>query len=578
LALGINPGGTVSLWDTATGAKRRDVGTLPVSVNSLSFNANGTQLAAAGIDQKHGGNMLVPLFEPARREAMAVWDLTTKKQVFAPPACGQAVEFSPDGRRMLGFKKNSGLRLAPNTPDYVLTLWDTKTWKEMPAPPTGRANGYAFSADSQRLAVSDVEAHGGYGLHVFDLDSGKQVFSVSTPNGAGDVAFSPDGKRLAAVSGLSNHLSVWDVATGRVVRTVRDTGMWVRAVTFAPDGRLVTCNTNWDALADPEVRPVASQTVGHVSPGGISPDGSVVAIGQGSSISLLSGTVRTVMLRDAATGKLLHTLAGHSGGPTCLAFSADSRRLITGGRDKAVRVWDVETAREICAFLHGHDNDVKSVALSGDGRLAASTNDPPGTIEARQSGKYKPSPGAVKVWDVATGGERLTLKHPGPIEKIGLSPDGRLLITTGWGSAILWDMQTGKEIREMTGPGTWASLGLEFSPDGKTLVFGNGYDITQWDVATGREHALIRASTKMAFDGGVFRTKGSRLVTAREREVKLWDLTTGDEVLTLPLPEGDSPATRYAWVAGLAFTTDGRHLNAVLSDGSICAWDAPPPK
>jgi WD40 repeat protein len=573
--------GNVALWDIAPGTKRHGLGRLPLVVTSLAFSPDGTRLAAAGGDRRTA-NMLIPLFEPSRREALRVWDVTTGQQLFSPPGCGQSARCSPDGRRLLGLKKHTALRLAPNTPDYDLALWDTATWAELPAPPAGASVHCDFSPDSRRLAISDFELSGRARLRVVEVETGKEVFSAPTPNGVGDVAFSPDGKFLAAVSGLFPSLSLWDLASGRIVRTIRDGGLWVGSVSFSPHGFVVTGNANgairfWDARVDPEVRVLASRAVGRVSPGSISPDGSVVAIGQGSSVTLFLGPVRSILLLDAATGKPLHTLAGPVGGPTRLAFSGDSRRLISAGRDRAVRVWDIATGKEICAF-RGHDNEATSIALSGAGQLAASTSYPPGTVEAMQKGTYRPVPGAAKIWDATTGRERLTVRHPEPISALALSADGRLLVTTGGSVAKLWETGSGQEIRAVAGPGTWSDLGLKFGADGKTLLMAAGNDVSIWEVETGRERRLIRGPRSQGFDGGALSAHGTRLATARGRDVKLWDLITGAELLSLPLPEPDSPAARFGWVVDVAFTSDGQRLTAVLTDGSVIAWDAPPLK
>jgi WD40 repeat protein len=82
-----------------------------------------------------------------------------------------------------------------------------------------------------------------------------------------------------------------------------------------------------------------------------------------------------------------------------VAFSLDGKRLASASNDQTVKVWDVATGQETLT-LKGHTSGVLSVAFSPDGqRLASASNDQ-----------------TVKVWDIATGQETLTLKgHTGGV-------------------------------------------------------------------------------------------------------------------------------------------------------------------
>jgi WD40 repeat protein len=150
----------------------------------------------------------------------------------------------------------------------------------------------------------------------------------------GFAAYSPDGKYLATAEGgmearnaASGHLvTVWDVSSRQIVKTLQSHTNDVRAVAFSPDGTL-----------------------------------------------LASGSYdETVKFWDTATWQELVTLRSHK--INTLAFSGDGERLVSGGADKTIKIWDVATRQELCTLTV--PGEVTSVAFSPDNKvLAAASND-----------------------------------------------------------------------------------------------------------------------------------------------------------------------------------------------------------
>jgi WD40 repeat protein len=95
---------------------------------------------------------------------------------------------------------------------------------------------------------------------------------------------------------------------------------------------------------------------------------------------------KTLKVWDLETGRELWTLEGHSGWVRAVAVTADSRRAVSGSDDRTLKVWDLETGREIRA-LDGHSDWVTAVAVTADGRRVV-------------SGSYDRT---LKVWDLETG-------------------------------------------------------------------------------------------------------------------------------------------------------------------------------
>src|SRR5580698_1222749 len=149
------------------------------------------------------------------------------------------------------------------------------------------------------------------------------------------LAFSPDGHTLA--SGAEDHtVKLWDVASGRELRTLSGSDQ-VTAVAFSPDGRVLAAGSGDDAKTFPRAG--------------------------GGKISLW----------DVATGRELPALRGHSAAVTSVAFSPDGSILASGGRDGAVKLWNLASGSELRTL--GGSGQITSTAFSPDGRIVASASD-----------------------------------------------------------------------------------------------------------------------------------------------------------------------------------------------------------
>ena len=279
----------------------------------------------------------------------------------------------------------------------------------------------------------------------------------------GEVAFSPDGQRLAVPSKIG--IWIYDTATELELALLTGHPGWVYSVSFSPDGStLATAGDGtvvlWDVVTGREIATLEHSWLrgltGRVSSVSFSPDGSTLA----SSWSY----DHTVVLWDVATGRERTTLEGHKSGVTSVSFSPDGSTLATAG-DGTVVLWDVVTGRERTT-LAGHTYGVYSVSFSPDGStLATGSRD-----------------NTVRLWDVEIGRVLTTLEgHKSGVTSVSFSPDGSTLATAGDGTVKLWDVVTGREIttfRRLDGSSA------SFSPDGSTLAIRAVWDIRLWDVAT----------------------------------------------------------------------------------------------
>jgi WD40 repeat protein len=413
------------------------------------------------------------------------------------------------------------------------------------------ARGVAFRPDGKLLTVSS-------GIKTYDAQTGRQVGSLpfqTDVSAGGRLAVSPDGNRLALpVSGSEPEktgAAVWDLKSGKRVRTFTGFKKEVVAVAFSPDGsRLVTCGGDYPP--GEKDRPSGELKVWDIETGQLvldikeiqaavqdacfSPDGKELAS---------AGTDGKVQLWDAVTGKELRTFSGHEGAANAVAFGPGGQHLASGGDDRTVRIWAAVGDRSV--VCRGHADRVLAVAFSPDGfRVGSGGGDR-----------------AVKVWDVY-GREWGTYRgHEPAVTGVAFSPDGARLASAGRSSIKVWDA--------IVPPGSaWAAsedaFAAAFSPDGERLVTGSLYpgDLRVWDRATGR-----LALTARGHNGGVwalaFRPDGKELASAGEERtpagkagsVKLWDAATGRLLRTFPFP---------ARVEAVRYSPDGSRL-AVRTGG-----------
>jgi WD40 repeat protein len=285
---------------------------------------------------------------------------------------------------------------------------------------------------------------------------------------------------------------------------------------------------------------------GHVEIAVVSPDGRHIL--SGADID------KTMILWDRATCRQIRRF--QSGQVFSVAFAPDGRCALSGGMDRIIRLWDLESGTVIREF-RGHTQFVNSVAFSPDGRLAYSAaGEQPVATDTN-----------VRVWDVETGRPVDTMRgHRGRVLCLAVSFDGRTVLSGG-DTIILWDVESRTEIRRMRGH-TGEVHSVAFLPDGRRAASSNGEGtISLWDVETGDELHRFQGHGQNWL--GVS-PDGQRLFSSSwlGRDVRLWDVEGRKQLDRVEL--GSAQPTR------ISFTPDGRHVLCGGTDGEIRLYELRP--
>ena len=396
---------TIKLWNVANGKELRTLSGHQAAVTSVSFSPDGKTIVSGSEDN-----------------SIKLWNVADGKELrtlSGHQAAVTSVSFSPDGKTIVS-----------GSEDKTIKLWDMTTGKDLRT-----LNGHqdsvlivSFSPDGKTI----VSGSGDKTIKLWNVADGKELRTLSEHQDVvSSVSFSPDGKTIVSGSD-DNTIKLWNVTMDNALRTLSEHQFWIptelitcvgsdydckdpyiNSVGFSPDGKMIASGSNnnsiklWNVADGKLLRTLLGHQDG-VNSVSFSPDGKTIASASRDN---------SIKLWNVADGKLLRTLLGHQDGVNSVSFSPDGKTIASAGGDKTIKLWNVADGKELRTFS-GHQDEFHSVGFSPDGK----------TIASGSSNK------TIKLWNVADGRLLRTFSGHQyyDVNSVSFSPDGKTIASAGF--------------------------------------------------------------------------------------------------------------------------------------------------
>lgn len=470
-----------------------------------------------------------------------------------------AMAFSPDGQK-----------LATASNDETVKIWDLSNGHEiltyaghrsgLTGPERKKVRCLAWSSDGTFIVSAGMEKN----IKIWDAATGKDKHSIpATGEFVSSLALSKNGKHLFTgqinVPGNPpNGLFVYDTATGKLVRDVRDFTNRIGTMSLNTEGNILATGDDngnvrlfqYPSFVDNVNQPAywtQQDPTGATYHLGFSPDDKTLVRVGPFAVKLYSTPQPGAPFVVGAARVTLNTHRPHRA-----IFSKDGKTLFIGDFDGNIQFWDAENQQKVGEYKNAHAREINGLIFTPDGNRLASC-----------AGDF-----IIRLWDFdVTLQSRDFEGHEAPVWTGAFSPDGtRIVSASGDRTVKVWQRDTGKvafTITDHTAPVTVAL----FSPDGKLIASAGGDKIIRiFNADDGKPLRTCpgHLGTITSLD---FSSDSKRIVSgSADRQVKIWDADNGKELLAIK----DNPSI----VSGVAFRPDGKQVAVGNIDQAIRLYDA----
>jgi len=457
---------------------------------------------------------------------------------------GQAADLFRQARWQLPYQSSQ-------VPDHVSRVLGSMRLRH-----SQEVNDVAFSPDGKRLATASKDRL----VKIWDMDNGHELLTYT---GHADqirtLAFNPDGTILASEGG-DGDIKLWNPASGKDIRTIKGKGNYVSSLVFSRDGKYVVAASEDKAVRVYEVQTGTMKR--EITDFGLivlklafSPDGTILAAGVGNGQIRLWEFPKIVTNVTQPEYWARQDFAGKSND---VAFTLDNRTMARVGPD-GVKLYNTPlpnspimvNAHRLLIQPPEPSNPFICAVFSRDGRTLFT------------GGKD----GVIRLWDPETGQPTGTFKgHSGEVRAMMFNPAGTTLASASADYTVrLWQFDMVLQSRDFKGHdgSVWSA---SFSPDGQRLVSASSDKTVRiWDAVTTKVlHTLT--GHEAAVTTALFSPDGKSVLSGGgDRLLRLWDADTGKPVRIFKGHEGT--------VTAADFQPDGKRFASGGSDRQIRVWD-----
>jgi len=267
---------------------------------------------------------------------------------------------------------------------------------------------------------------------------------------------------------------IWDVLQKSKVAVLKGHTGIINKVKISPNGKLIAsagydCTVRiWDAIT----KKTLFILKGHpdiIVNLDFSPD-SKWLVSSGPSIT--EAIWSNVFFWDLSTGKEISLFADKPD-LSCVVFNPNGSSLAGSTKDGAIEIWNIVTATKL-ASLKNNSLDFRFLVFHPTRDILACSNIMTDSIGGKNA--------QVKIWDVKTCEEILSIPHPSGISSLIFTPDGRYLCTASLSQIFFWDLKSGKNILTLNNP-KGQIFSVAFSPMRQQIASaGYGLQINLWDL------------------------------------------------------------------------------------------------
>ncbi|MCG9126218.1 hypothetical protein JT359_01335 [Candidatus Poribacteria bacterium] len=441
----------------------------------------------------------------------------------------------------------------------------------------GKTNDIEFTDDGSQFAVATS-----IGIWIYDAKTGKELSLLQNPvHEIRAIALSPDSKIIAAASSSRSkgEIQFWDVTTQKLLTAI-EVEQGISNLFFSEDGTKLASTGSfggieiWDIsnILKPEVvRQVRLEQIeswDQQQLAELSPDMRLLAITKPD----WKHKYFPINLYDAVNGELIHSFTWHTRRIKSIAFSPDSKFLISGDEYETIRLWNTETGKSVSELHWQRGSSTFSLAFSRNGEYLASGHRD-GIKLWRKSNKTEKDDAIIGDYCQY---QQIT-NHKDYVYKFAFSPDENSLLSASKDGTIrAWDTTTGEErfvciehieginslVLSKTGD-TLTTLNHPYNPPGE-------FQIRRWDIEAGE--LLSTEILKPGYLSGIANSLDNKMVVMHDVGGKCVLRNMETDSLDLISRFSLEGYPRSGVNVRLTFSKDSTMLAAGGEDGSVHVW------